>query len=64
MASTGAGRGVIYTQDDYAKCRLVFAMRHVSGKPDHQACVLIFCTRPPDGQKGLDALAGIQRGNA
>jgi hypothetical protein len=60
MASTGAGRGVIYTRDDYAKYRLVFTMRHVSGKPDHQACVLIFCTRPAEGQKGLDALGGIQ----
>jgi hypothetical protein len=60
MASTGAGRGVIYTKDDYTKYRLLFTMRHVSGKPDHQACVLIFCTRPPEGKKGLDALGGIQ----
>jgi hypothetical protein len=60
MASTGAGRGVIYTKGDYAKYRLFFTMRHVSGKPDHQACVLIFCTRPPEGKKGLDALGGIQ----
>ena len=60
MASTGAGRGVIYTRDDYTHYRLVFTMRHVSGKPDHQACVLIFCTRPPEGEKGLDALGGIQ----
>jgi hypothetical protein len=60
MASTGAGRGVIYTKDDYKKYRLIFTMRHVSGKPDHQACVLIFCTRPPEGKKGLDALGGIQ----
>jgi 3-keto-disaccharide hydrolase len=60
MASTGAGRGVIYTKDDYTKYRLVFTMRHVSGKPDHQACVLIFCARPDDEKKGLDALAGIQ----
>jgi hypothetical protein len=60
MASTGAGRGVIYTKDDYTKYRLFFTMRHVSGKPDHQACVLVFCTRPPEGQKGLDALGGIQ----
>jgi 3-keto-disaccharide hydrolase len=37
MASTGAGRGVIYTKDDYTKYRLVFTMRHVSGNPDHQA---------------------------
>src|SRR5437870_5598116 len=54
MASTGAGRGVIYTRDDYARSRLVFVMRHVSGKPDHQACVLIFCTRPQEGEKALD----------
>jgi hypothetical protein len=60
MASTGAGRGVIYTKDDYAKYRLFFTMRHVSGKPDHQACVLIFCTRPEEGKKALDALGAIQ----
>jgi hypothetical protein len=60
MASTGAGRGVIYTKDDYTKYRLIFTMRHVSGKPDHQACVLIFCTRPRDDTKVPDALAGIQ----
>jgi hypothetical protein len=60
MASKGAARGVIYTKDDYKKYRLVFVMRHVSGKPDHQACVLIFCARPEDGQKPLDALGGIQ----
>jgi hypothetical protein len=60
MASTGAGRGVIYTKGDYGNFRLIFQMRHVSGLPDHQACVLIFCTRPADGQKGLDALGGIQ----
>jgi hypothetical protein len=60
MASRGAGRGVIYTRDDHARYRLVFVMRHVSGKPDHQACVLIFGTRPEAGQKPLDALGGIQ----
>ncbi len=60
MASLGVGRGVIYTKDDYAKFRLIFIMRHVSGKPDHQPCVLIFCTRPEDGKKPLDALGGIQ----
>jgi hypothetical protein len=60
MASLGVGRGVIYTREDYGKYRLLFTMRHVSGKPDHQACVLIFCTRPPEGMKGLDALGGIQ----
>jgi hypothetical protein len=60
MASTGAGRGVIYSKDDYSHYRLMFKMRHVSGQPDHQACVLIFCTRPTEGEKPLDALAGIQ----
>ena len=60
MASTGAGRGVIYTAKDYGRFRLTFTMRHISGNPDHQACVLIFCSRPRDGQKPLDALGGIQ----
>lgn len=60
MASTGAGRGVIYTKGDYSHYRLLFQMRHVSGDPDHQACVLIFCTRPKEGEKPLDALGGIQ----
>jgi hypothetical protein len=37
MASTGAGRGVIYTANDYSRYRLMFTMRHISGNPDHQA---------------------------
>lgn len=60
MASTGAGRGVIYTVNDYSRFRLTFTMRHVSGNPDHHAGILIFCTRPQPGEKPLDALAGIQ----
>ena len=54
MASLGEGRGVIYTQRDYGNYRLIFTLRHVSGQPDHQACVLIFGRRaevggaPPD----------------
>jgi hypothetical protein len=60
MVSTGSGRGVIYTAKDYSHYRLMFTMRHVSGNPDHQACVLIFCTRPAEGDKPLDALGGIQ----
>ncbi|HEY1340701.1 MAG TPA: DUF1080 domain-containing protein [Bryobacteraceae bacterium] len=60
MASTGVGRGVIYTAKDYSRFRLLFTMRHVSGNPDHQACVLIFCFRPQAGEKPLDALGGIQ----
>ena len=60
MASTGAGRGVIYTAHDFGRFRLKFKMRHVSGNPDHQACVLIFCTRPAEDEIPLDALGGIQ----
>jgi hypothetical protein len=60
MASTGVGRGVIYTEKDYGRFRLTFTMRHVSGNPDHQACVLIFCSRPGPNEKPLDALGGIQ----
>ena len=60
MASLGAGRGVIYTKREYTNYRLIFTMRHVSGQPDHQACVLIFGSTPPAGEKGLDALGAIQ----
>lgn len=60
MASTGGGRGVIYTEKDYTHYRLIFTMRHVSGKPDHAPCVLVFCQRPPAGERGLDALGAIQ----
>lgn len=60
MASTGAGRGVIYTKESYSHYRLIFQLRHVSGQPDHQPCVLIFCLPPLPGELGLDALGGIQ----
>ena len=60
IASTGAGRSVLYTAEDYARFRLTFTMRHVSGSPDHAACVLIFCTRPGPVEIPLDALGGIQ----
>jgi hypothetical protein len=60
MASTGSGRGVIYTAQDLPRYRILFTMRHVSGSPDHQACVLVFCTRPAPNEKPLDALGGIQ----
>jgi 3-keto-disaccharide hydrolase len=60
MASTGASRGVIYTAEDYGHFRLIFTMRHISGDPDHPACVLVFCTRPAADEIPLDALAGIQ----
>jgi len=60
MASTGVGRGVIYTAQDYSRYRLVYNLRHVSGNPDHQAGVLIFCKRPQGNEVPLDALGGIQ----
>jgi hypothetical protein len=60
MVSTGSGRGVIYTAKDYSRYRLMFTMRHISGNPDHQADVLIFCSRPQGDEKALDALGGIQ----
>jgi hypothetical protein len=60
LASTGTGRGVIYTAKDYTRYRLTLTMRHVSGNPDHQACFLIFCARPQPGEIPLDVLSGIQ----
>lgn len=60
MASMETGRGVIYTERDFSRFRLMFTMRHVSGNPDHQACVLIFCARPEGDETPLDALGGIQ----
>jgi hypothetical protein len=60
IASLGKGRGVLYTTNQYDYYRLMFTVRHVSGQPDHKAGVLFFCTPPPTGQKGADALAGIQ----
>jgi hypothetical protein len=58
MSSTGAGRGVIYFKDDFADFRVIFSVRQV--KYDHWPCILFVTTRPPDGQKGLDALGGVQ----
>jgi hypothetical protein len=60
LASVGAGRGVIYTNGQYDRFRLVFDVRHVYGKPDHRAAVLIFCAAPREGEKPADALEGIQ----
>ena len=60
MASTGAGRGIIYTAQDYFRYRLLYCVRHVSGHPDHQAGVLFFCQRPEPEEMPLDALGGIQ----
>jgi hypothetical protein len=60
MASLGAGRGVIYTAQDYSRYRLLYNVRHVTGHPDHQAGVLFFCKRPQQDEVPLDALGGIQ----
>ncbi len=60
IASLGKGRGVLYTTNQYDHYRLMFTVRHVSGKPDHKAAVLFFCTSPLEGQHAADALAGIQ----
>lgn len=60
IASLGKGRGVLYTTNQYDHYRLMFSVKHVSGNPDHKAAVLFFCTPPPEGQDGADALAGIQ----
>ncbi len=60
IVSLGKGRGVLYTTKQYDHYRLMFTVRHISGLHDHKACVLFFCTPPPEGQKGADALAGIQ----
>lgn len=60
MASTGVGRGVIYSTQDYSRYRLLYSVRHVSGHPDHQAAVLFFCVRPNQDEIPLDALGGIQ----
>ncbi|HEV2133500.1 MAG TPA: DUF1080 domain-containing protein [Terracidiphilus sp.] len=60
VASTGSGRGVFYSARDYGRFRWMFKIRHVSGDPDHQACVLIFCARPAANEIPLDAIGGIQ----
>ncbi len=61
LASTRAGRGVIFTARDYENYRLVFQVRQETGPQfDHYPGVLLFCQRPPAGEPGLDALGGIQ----
>jgi len=62
IASTGIGRSVMFTAKDYSRYRLMLTMRHLSGNPDHYACILLFCTRPLADEKPMDALGGIQFG--
>ncbi|MGN6643306.1 MAG: 3-keto-disaccharide hydrolase, partial [Verrucomicrobiota bacterium] len=58
LASTGVGRGVLYSEKDYTNYRLTFLVRQRKG--NHFPGVLLFCQRPPAGEAGLDALGGIQ----
>jgi hypothetical protein len=60
LASAGSARGVIYTKQSFGRYRIIFDVRHNTGKPDHRAGVLVFCTAPVEGEKAVDALAGIQ----
>ena len=60
VASLGAARGVMYTNQSFGRYRVMFDVRHHAGKPDHRAGVLVFCEAPTDGQKPLDTLGGIQ----
>jgi hypothetical protein len=64
LASLGAARGIIYTNNEYDRYRVIFDVRHVSGKPDHRAGVLVFCdaasVTPAEGEKPTTTLNGIQ----
>ena len=64
LASLGAARGVIYTDKDLGRYRVVFDVRHVYGKPDHRAGVLVFCdasvATPKEGEKQNTTLNGVQ----
>lgn len=56
MVSTGAGRGYIFTKNDYKHYRLIFSLKP-GGTGGHAPTILLFNTRPPPA---LDALGGIQ----
>jgi hypothetical protein len=64
LASLGAARGVIYTAKEYDRYRVIFDVRHVYGKPDHRAGVLVFCdaaaATPAEGEKQSTTLDGVQ----
>ena len=63
MASIGASRGVIYTEQNFSgRYRIIFSIRHLGSTPGakHQAGVLIFCQPPAEGEKPLGALGAIQ----
>jgi hypothetical protein len=60
IGSLGVGRGVLFTQKRYRHYRIVFDVRHVSGNPDHQACVLVFGLMPQSDHNAPDMLKAIQ----
>jgi hypothetical protein len=62
LLSLGKGRGVIATEGQYGKYRIIFDIRHVSAAPkrDHPPCVLFFCTKPAGNEKPLDMLGAVQ----
>jgi len=62
MVSLGKGRGVIATEGQYRKYRIIFDIRHVWAQPkkDHPACVLFFGTYPAENEKPLDMLGSVQ----
>ena len=61
IASTGVGRGVLYTARDYGRYRLTFQFRMLGSPGTHYACVLVFCQRP-QGDEVPEPLGGIQFG--
>jgi hypothetical protein len=60
IGSLGVGRGVLFTEKQYRHYRIVFDVRHVSGNPDHQACVLFFGLMPEFDRNAPDMLKAIQ----
>src|ERR1700744_2387646 len=60
LGSLGVGRGVLITEKQYRRYRVVFDVRHVSGNPDHQACVLFFGLMPQFDRNAPDMLKAIQ----
>jgi hypothetical protein len=59
LAASGIGRGWCATREDLSHFRVLFSL-HPGGTGGHAPTVLVFNTRAPEGEKGLDALGGIQ----
>ena len=60
LGSLGVGRGVLFTEKTYRHYRVIFDVRHVSGNPDHAACVLFFGLTPEKDKFAPDMLKAIQ----